>query len=59
VRVYERLQYGQVGVNEGAITTEVAPFGGYKESGLGREGSAYGIDEYLDVKYVCIGGLGL
>jgi succinate-semialdehyde dehydrogenase/glutarate-semialdehyde dehydrogenase len=58
-RVMERLQYGQVGINAGVITTEVAPFGGVKESGLGREGSKYGIDEYLDTKYVCIGGLGL
>jgi succinate-semialdehyde dehydrogenase/glutarate-semialdehyde dehydrogenase len=46
-----------VGVNTGLITTEVAPFGGVKESGLGREGSKYGIDEYVEVKYVCMGGL--
>jgi len=58
-RVSEGLQYGLVGVNEGVITTEVAPFGGMKESGLGREGSKYGIDDYLEIKYVCIGGLGL
>ena len=58
-RVSEGLKYGQVGVNEGVITTEVAPFGGVKESGLGREGSKYGIEDYLDIKYVCIGGLGL
>jgi len=58
-RVSERLDYGLVGVNEGVITTEVAPFGGFKESGLGREGSKYGIDEYLEIKYVCVGGLGL
>ncbi|MDQ0511317.1 NAD-dependent succinate-semialdehyde dehydrogenase [Ancylobacter amanitiformis] len=54
-RVTEALRYGQVGVNAGVITTEVAPFGGVKESGLGREGSKYGLDEYLDVKYVCLG----
>ncbi|MBZ8133848.1 NAD-dependent succinate-semialdehyde dehydrogenase [Afifella sp. IM 167] len=58
-RVSEALEYGLVGVNEGVITTEVAPFGGMKESGLGREGSKYGIDDYLEIKYVCIGGLGM
>ncbi len=58
-RVSESLDYGLVGVNEGVITTEVAPFGGFKESGVGREGSHYGIDEYLEIKYVCIGGLGM
>jgi succinate-semialdehyde dehydrogenase / glutarate-semialdehyde dehydrogenase len=57
-RVSSGLKYGLVGVNEGLITTEVAPFGGMKESGLGREGSKYGIEDYLDIKYVCIGGLG-
>ena len=57
-RVSEGLKYGLVGINEGVITTEVAPFGGMKESGLGNEGSKYGMDEYLDVKYVCVGGLG-
>ena len=46
-----------VGINEGVISTEVAPFGGVKESGIGREGSKYGIDEYLEIKYVCLGGL--
>jgi succinate-semialdehyde dehydrogenase/glutarate-semialdehyde dehydrogenase len=56
-RVADALQYGLVGVNEGLITTEVAPFGGYKESGMGREGSRYGVEDYLNVKYVCIGGL--
>jgi succinate-semialdehyde dehydrogenase/glutarate-semialdehyde dehydrogenase len=56
-RVAEALQYGLVGVNEGLITTEVAPFGGYKESGIGREGSKYGCDDYLNVKYTCLGGL--
>ena len=54
-RVSESLRYGQVGINAGVITTEVAPFGGVKESGVGREGSKYGIEEYLDVKYVCVG----
>jgi succinate-semialdehyde dehydrogenase/glutarate-semialdehyde dehydrogenase len=57
-RVAEALKYGMVGVNEGLITTEVAPFGGVKESGMGKEGSKYGIEDYLDVKYVCVGGLG-
>ncbi|MBA4390793.1 MAG: succinate-semialdehyde dehydrogenase (NADP(+)) [Syntrophus sp. (in: bacteria)] len=54
-RVAEALQYGMVGVNTGLISTEVAPFGGIKESGFGREGSKHGIDEYLNVKYLCIG----
>ena len=54
-RVAEALQYGMVGVNTGLISTEVAPFGGVKASGFGREGSKYGIDEYLNIKYVCIG----
>ncbi|MEX0853245.1 MAG: NAD-dependent succinate-semialdehyde dehydrogenase [Bauldia sp.] len=57
-RVSEALRYGLVGINEGLITTEVAPFGGVKESGAGREGSKYGVEDYLDVKYVCVGGLG-
>ena len=57
-RVAEALECGIVGVNEGIISTEVAPFGGVKESGLGREGSKYGIDDYLEIKYVLIGGLG-
>ncbi len=56
-RLAEKLKFGQVGVNAGVITTEVAPFGGVKASGFGREGSKYGLDDYLDVKYVCIGGL--
>ncbi|MCD1619304.1 NAD-dependent succinate-semialdehyde dehydrogenase [Salipiger manganoxidans] len=56
-RVSSALRYGLVGVNEGVITTEVAPFGGMKQSGLGREGSKYGIEDYLDQKYVCFGGL--
>ena len=54
-RVAEALEYGMVGVNEGLISTEVAPFGGMKESGLGREGSYLGIEEYVEVKYLCIG----
>ncbi|HZX83593.1 MAG TPA: NADP-dependent succinate-semialdehyde dehydrogenase [Reyranella sp.] len=57
-RVAEALEYGMVGINEGLISTEVAPFGGVKYSGLGREGSKYGIDEYLEVKYLCMGGIG-
>ena len=56
-RVAEGLEYGMVGVNTGLITTEVAPFGGVKQSGLGREGSRYGIDEYVEIKYVAFGGL--
>jgi succinate-semialdehyde dehydrogenase/glutarate-semialdehyde dehydrogenase len=56
-RVAEALEYGIVGINEGLISTEVAPFGGVKESGLGREGSKYGMDEYMEVKYLCLGGL--
>jgi len=58
-RVMEGLKYGMVGVNEGIITTPEAPFGGVKESGIGREGGHQGIEDYLDTKYVCIGGLGL
>ncbi len=56
-RVAEALEYGMVGINTGLISTEVAPFGGVKESGLGREGSKYGIDEYLEIKYLCLGGI--
>ena len=56
-KVAEALEYGIVGINEGLISTEVAPFGGVKESGLGREGSKYGIDDYLELKYLCIGGV--
>ena len=58
-RVAEALEYGMVGVNEGAISTEVAPFGGVKESGLGREGSHYGTDEFIELKYCLMGGLGV
>ena len=54
-RVAEALEYGMVGINTGVISTEVAPFGGMKSSGLGREGSKYGLDEYLEVKYLCMG----
>jgi succinate-semialdehyde dehydrogenase/glutarate-semialdehyde dehydrogenase len=56
-RVAEALEYGIVGVNTGLISTEVAPFGGVKESGIGREGSKYGIEEFLEIKYVCLGGI--
>lgn len=56
-RVAENLEVGMVGVNEGLISAPQAPFGGVKQSGLGREGSKYGIDEYLEVKYMCLGGL--
>ncbi|MGB7404916.1 MAG: NAD-dependent succinate-semialdehyde dehydrogenase [Pacificimonas sp.] len=56
-RVAERLEYGIVGHNTGIISTEVAPFGGVKHSGLGREGSKYGIDDYLEIKYLCVGGV--
>lgn len=56
-RVAEALEYGIVGINEGLISSEVAPFGGVKQSGLGREGSHYGIEDYLEVKYLCMGGI--
>jgi len=56
-RVAEALEYGIVGINTGLISTEVAPFGGVKESGIGREGSSYGIDEWLELKYWAIGGI--
>ena len=56
-RVSEGLEYGIVGVNEGVISNEMAPFGGMKESGNGREGSKYGLDEYVEVKYLCLGGI--
>jgi succinate-semialdehyde dehydrogenase/glutarate-semialdehyde dehydrogenase len=58
-RVFEGLEYGIIGVNEGIISTEVAPFGGMKESGMGREGSKYGIEGFLEIKYVAMGGLGM
>ncbi len=57
-RVSEKLEYGMVGINEGIISTAVAPFGGIKESGTGREGSKYGIDDYVEIKYLMMGGLG-
>jgi succinate-semialdehyde dehydrogenase/glutarate-semialdehyde dehydrogenase len=53
-RVQEALEYGIVGVNTGLISTEVAPFGGVKQSGLGREGSRHGIDDFTELKYVCL-----
>jgi succinate-semialdehyde dehydrogenase/glutarate-semialdehyde dehydrogenase len=56
-RVAEALEYGMVGINSGAISTELAPFGGVKESGLGREGSHYGVEEFIEVKYMLMGGL--
>jgi succinate-semialdehyde dehydrogenase/glutarate-semialdehyde dehydrogenase len=56
-RVAEALEYGMVGINTGLISTAVAPFGGVKSSGIGREGSKYGIEEYLEIKYMCIGGI--
>jgi len=56
-RVAERLEYGMVGINTGLISTEVAPVGGMKSSGLGREGSKYGIEEYVEIKYLCLGGI--
>ena len=57
VRVSAGLQYGMVGVNEGLISSAEAPFGGVKESGVGREGSKYGTDAYVNIKYVCLGGI--
>ena len=57
VRVSEALEYGMVGINTGVMSNEVAPFGGVKQSGLGREGSRYGIDEYLEMKYLCLAGV--
>jgi succinate-semialdehyde dehydrogenase/glutarate-semialdehyde dehydrogenase len=56
-RAAEALEYGIIGVNSGMISTEVAPFGGMKESGIGREGGKYGIEEFLEIKYLCLGGL--
>jgi succinate-semialdehyde dehydrogenase/glutarate-semialdehyde dehydrogenase len=56
-RAAEALEYGIIGINSGMISTEVAPFGGMKESGIGREGGKYGIDEFLEIKYLCLGGL--
>jgi len=56
-RVAEELEYGMVCVNDGILSTEVAPFGGVKESGIGREGSKYGIDEYIEIKYITLAGI--
>ncbi|WP_280539765.1 NADP-dependent succinate-semialdehyde dehydrogenase [Chromohalobacter sp. 11-W] len=56
-RIAEALEYGIVGINEGLISSELAPFGGVKESGIGREGSKYGIEDYIEIKYMCMGGL--
>jgi succinate-semialdehyde dehydrogenase / glutarate-semialdehyde dehydrogenase len=56
-RVAEALEYGMIGINTGLISNEVAPFGGIKQSGLGREGSHYGIDDYVVIKYMCVGGI--
>ncbi|MCJ9430282.1 NAD-dependent succinate-semialdehyde dehydrogenase [Kordiimonas marina] len=56
-RVAEALEYGMVGINTGILSTEVAPFGGVKQSGLGREGSRYGIEDYVEIKYLCMGGI--
>ncbi|HRF91789.1 MAG TPA: aldehyde dehydrogenase family protein, partial [Desulfobacter postgatei] len=56
-RVAEALEYGMVGINTGLVSTEIAPFGGVKESGIGREGSKYGIEEFVEVKYLCMGGI--
>ena len=56
-RVAEAIESGMVCVNSGLLSTEVAPFGGVKQSGLGREGSRYGIDEYLELKYLCLAGI--
>ncbi len=57
-RVGEGLQYGMVEINEGLISNVAAPFGGVQQSGNGREGSKYGLDDYLEIKYLCMGGLG-
>ena len=56
-KITEALEYGIVGVNEGLISSEVVPFGGVKYSGQGREGSKYGLDAYVDIKYVCMGNI--
>jgi len=55
--VSEQLEFGIVGINEGILSNEMAPFGGINESGQGREGSKYGLDDYLELKYVCLGGI--
>ena len=56
-RVAEALEYGMVGINEGIISNAAAPFGGVKQSGNGREGSKYGLDDYMEIKYLCMGGI--
>jgi len=56
-RVSEGLEYGMIGINEGTVSNAAAPFGGVKQSGNGREGSRYGLDDYLEIKYLCMGGL--
>lgn len=56
-RVMEKLEYGMIGINEGILSTEIAPFGGIKESGIGREGGIEGLNEYLEIKYACVGGI--
>ena len=56
-KIAEKLEYGMVGINEGLISTEIAPFGGVKFSGQGREGSKYGIEDYLEIKYMCFGNI--
>jgi succinate-semialdehyde dehydrogenase/glutarate-semialdehyde dehydrogenase len=56
-KMTENLECGMIGVNTGILSSEAAPFGGMKDSGMGREGSKYGMDEYLEIKYMCIGGL--
>lgn len=57
MRVATQLEYGMIGINDGLISTEVAPFGGVKESGIGREGSKYGMEDFLEIKYLSLGGL--
>ncbi|MGY0034883.1 aldehyde dehydrogenase family protein [Pedobacter sp. NJ-S-72] len=56
-KISEALEYGIIGINEGLISSEVAPFGGVKYSGSGREGSKYGIEDYIEIKYICIGNI--
>ena len=56
-RVSEGLEYGMVGINTGILSTAVAPFGGVKQSGIGREGSRYGMDDYIEIKYLCMSGI--
>ncbi len=57
MRVADALEYGMVALNTGLLSNEAAPFGGVKQSGLGREGSKYGVEDYLEIKYILIGGL--